>query len=79
MEKYGDMVDEDYDMPDIRILDGIQRYHWTFTQEVKTQLKEKLKDLTVEEVIKKVQAETKFAYKAAAKKKFAGILDGVLA
>jgi hypothetical protein len=40
---------------------------------------EKLKDHTVDEIIKKVAAETKSAYKAAAKKKFTDILENVWA
>jgi myo-inositol-1-phosphate synthase len=79
LEKYK-MVEGDYEeMAEVSILEGVQKYKWTITHDVKKQLKEKLKDLTVDEVIKKVQTETKSAYKAAAKKKFTDILENVWA
>jgi hypothetical protein len=56
------------ELPEFSILEGVQKYEWEITQDVKNQLKEKLKDHTVDEIIKKVAAETKSAYKAAAKK-----------
>jgi hypothetical protein len=65
-------------MPEVIILDGIQKYNWAFEHKVKKEVKEKLKELTVEEVIKKVGEETQNAYIAAAKKQFASILDNLL-
>lgn len=77
LRKYS-MLDDDYDMPEVIILDGMQKYNWAFEHKVKKEVKEKLKELTVEEVIKKVGQETQNAYKAAAKKQFASILDNLL-
>jgi len=78
LEKYN-YADEDYsDLPEAGILEGVQRYSWSIANDVRKQLKEKLKDQTMDEVIKKVHAETKTAYKAAAKKKIAEVLERVL-
>jgi ribosomal protein S20 len=77
LRKYS-MLDDDYNMPEVIVLEGIQRYNEEFEHKVKNEVKEKLKDLTVKEAIDKAQEETQNAYKAAAKKQFAYILDDVL-
>jgi hypothetical protein len=77
LDKYSSL-DKDDDAPESCILQGIQKYNWTLMQDVTKQVKEKLKDLTVDEVITKVDAETKSAYKAAAKRRFADIIESVL-
>jgi hypothetical protein len=66
-------------MPETMILEGLQEFSRDITHKVKKQLKEKLTGLSVEEIIKKVKAETKSAYKATAEKKIAEVLENVLA
>lgn len=61
------------------ILDGVQQYQRSIARDVKNHLKEKFKDLSVDEVIKTVQAETKSAYMQAAKETLADILEDVWA
>ena len=77
--KYQAMDVEYGPVPEISIVEGIQQYQHSIEDDVKEQLKEKLKNLTTDEAIKKVKAEVKGAYKAAALKRIAGILDRVLA
>ncbi|KAH0294698.1 hypothetical protein M436DRAFT_82113 [Aureobasidium namibiae CBS 147.97] len=78
LEKYSEIWEEAYEQPEASILEGVQKWQHDITRDVKKQLKQTLKDLTVDETIEKVQAETKSAYKAAAKKKFVGILENAL-
>lgn len=63
------------DIPEASILEAVQQYQRGIECEVRQQIKEKLKDLSLDEVIKKVRAETKSTYKAAAKKKIADVLE----
>jgi predicted transcriptional regulator len=72
------MADEGTNMPEAMILEGLQEYSWEIKYDVKKQLKEKFKGLTVDEVIKKVKVETQSSYKAVAKKYCAEALDRVL-
>jgi hypothetical protein len=72
------MADECGDMPETKILEGLQEYNWEIKFGVKKQLKEKFKGLTVDEVIKKVKAETQSVYKAVAKEYCAEAIDKVL-
>jgi hypothetical protein len=69
---------EDLDISEPGILEAMQPYTQSIKHIVKKQLKEKLEDLTVDDVIKTVKKETKGMYKAAALKEVAEVLEGVL-
>ncbi|KAI4720231.1 hypothetical protein E4T48_03612 [Aureobasidium sp. EXF-10727] len=71
-------ADEDRCMGQTMFVDGLLDYKYSMDHDVAKQVKEKLQGLTVDEVIKKVKAETKTAYKAAAKKQFLNVLEDVL-